>query len=182
MADIIKCLCNKLVRRHPHVFGDQIITSSHEQIENWENIKRTENSDSRKSALSGIPPHLPAILKAHKISEKAARVGFDWETHDQVFLKIQEEVGELEEALSTGVHNRIEEELGDIMFAVVNLGRFLSIDTEDALQQAIARFTQRFSYIEKSLEKLGKTPQQATLGEMETLWNDAKKFEKAPES
>jgi tetrapyrrole methylase family protein/MazG family protein len=178
ISDSIRTLCEKLVRRHPHVFSDQIISTSDEQIINWEKIKTTEKGEARESALAGIPQHLPAILKAHKLTEKASRVGFDWDNHDQVLSKIREELSELEETLTEGNQARIKEEIGDLIFAVVNLGRFLSIDTEDALQQTIKRFTTRFSHIEDSLHKRGTTPQKATIEEMEQLWVEAKEIER----
>lgn len=178
ISDVIDTLCGKLIRRHPHVFSDLVITTSEEQLENWEKIKKAEKAAQRSSTLSGVPPHLPAILKAHKITEKASRVGFDWETHDKVLEKIREEMIELEESLIEGDPKRIEEELGDLLFAVVNLGRFLSIDSEDALRKTISRFTKRFNYIEESLNKLNSTPQQSTLQEMELLWQEAKVAEK----
>lgn len=178
ITDIIETICAKLIRRHPHVFGDQVITSSEEQVENWEKIKKDEKGEQRLSTLSGVPPHLPAILKAHKVTEKASRVGFDWETHDQIVDKIREELAELEETLVEGDQKRIEEELGDLLFAVVNLGRFLSIDSEDALRKTISRFTRRFSYIEDRLHERRSTPQHATLQEMEQLWQEAKKDER----
>jgi len=178
MNDVIQTLCDKLIRRHPHVFSNHIISSSDEQVENWEKIKKTEKGDKRRLTLSGIPPHLPAILKASKISEKASRVGFDWEDQHQVFSKIREEMVELEETLYHGDQKRIEEELGDLLFAVINLGRFLSIDPENALQKTISKFTSRFNHIEDSLLKRGTTPQNATIEEMEMLWQEAKKIER----
>jgi tetrapyrrole methylase family protein/MazG family protein len=178
ITDIIETLSEKLIRRHPHVFSDQLITTSEEQIINWEKIKSSEKSDVRKSALSGIPPGLPAILKAHKLMEKASRVGFDWESQDQVLLKIKEELTELEESLREGDQTRIKEEIGDLLFTVVNLGRFLSIDTEDALHKTISRFTARFNHIEDSLIKKGSSVQKSSLEEMELLWQEAKNIER----
>lgn len=177
ITDIIETLCDKLIRRHPHVFSNEIISSSDEQIINWEKIKSSEKGAERKTTLSGIPPHLPSILKAHKIAEKASRVGFDWETQNQVMSKIKEEMIELEEALREGNQERIKDEIGDLLFAVVNFGRFLSIDTEDALQKTLARFTTRFNHIEESLIKKGSTPLEATICEMEYLWQEAKEME-----
>jgi tetrapyrrole methylase family protein/MazG family protein len=177
MTDILKTICDKLIRRHPHVFSDQVIATSEEQIVNWEKIKNEEKGEGRKSVLSGVPPHLPAMIKAHKITEKASRVGFDWETQHQVIAKIKEELTELEETLLKDDQKRIEEELGDLLFAVVNLGRFLAIDPEDALRKTINRFINRFNHVEESLQKQGSTPQQATLEEMEMLWQEAKKME-----
>jgi tetrapyrrole methylase family protein/MazG family protein len=179
MNDILKMICDKLIRRHPHVFSNEVIATSEEQIINWEKIKTAEKGEDRKSALSGVPPHLPAMIKAHKITEKASRVGFDWESHDQVMEKIREEMNELQETLLKDDQQRIEEELGDLLFAVVNLGRFLSIDPENALRKTINRFTSRFNHVEESLLRQGTTPQKATLEEMELLWQEAKETEKS---
>lgn len=176
--DVIQTVSDKLIRRHPHVFGTQIISSSKDQVKNWELIKSVEKGNKRNSTLSGVPPHLPAILKAHKITEKAARVGFDWDSYEQVLDKIKEEMVELEETLLEGNELRIEEELGDLLFAVVNLGRFLSLDPENALRKTVARFTSRFNYIEESLAVQGTTPQLSTLDEMEKLWVKAKEIER----
>src|SRR6185369_11744624 len=155
MGDVIQTLCDKLIRRHPHVFGDLEISDSSAQIENWERIKKIEMGDKRKSALSGVPPQLPALLKAQKITEKAARVGFDWEHVDQVVAKVMEELHEFEEAMAARDNERMEAELGDLLFAIVNLGRFLSINPEEALRKTITRFQQRFMYVEDSLHSRG---------------------------
>lgn len=151
MDQVLDAINDKLVRRHPHVFGDQVIENSAAQVENWEKIKKSEKGDERKSALSGIPPHLPALMKAQKITEKAARVGFDWEHTDQVFAKVMEELHEFQEAMAAGDQQEMESELGDLIFAIVNLGRFLSLDPEEALRKTIQRFTRRFNHIEETL-------------------------------
>ncbi len=177
--DVIDTLAEKLIRRHPHVFGNQEIADSAAQIVNWEKIKKEEKGDKRHSALSGIPPQLPALMKAHKITEKASRVGFDWEHVDQVMAKVIEELHEFEEAMSQGNQERMEAELGDLLFATVNLGRFLSIDPEEALRKTITRFQQRFCFIEEQLHNDGRHLQDATLEEMELLWVEAKSREKA---
>lgn len=179
MDDILDAICEKLVRRHPHVFGDQEIRDSAAQVENWEKIKKAEKGEERRSALSGVPPHLPALLKAQKISEKAARVGFDWEHVDQVFAKVLEELKEFEETMLEGNQERMEAELGDLLFAIVNLGRFLAIDPEEALRKTIARFTSRFGHIEASLHSRNMTLKEAGLEEMERLWQEAKRLEKS---
>lgn len=178
MDEVLEAINEKLVRRHPHVFGDQVIESSAAQVENWEKIKKGEKGDERKSALSGIPPHLPALMKAHKITEKAARVGFDWEHTDQVFAKVMEELHEFQEAMAAGDQQEMESELGDLLFAIVNLGRFLSIDPEEALRKTIQRFTRRFSHIEDTLHGRGERLQDTSLEEMDKLWEEAKKMEK----
>jgi len=178
MDDVLDAINEKLVRRHPHVFGEAVIESSAAQVENWENIKKQEKGVQRKSAISGIPPQLPALMKAQKITEKAARVGFDWEHTDQVFAKVMEELQEFEEAMLSGDQQEMESELGDLLFAIVNLGRFLSIDPEEALSKTIQRFTKRFSHVEDSLHARGMAMQSATLAEMDLLWEEAKKLEK----
>ncbi|MBC7962638.1 MAG: nucleoside triphosphate pyrophosphohydrolase [Steroidobacteraceae bacterium] len=180
--DVISTLCEKLIRRHPHVFGDLEIKDSQAQIENWERIKKEEKGAERPSALSGIPNHLPALLKAHKISEKASRVGFDWEHSDQVFAKVMEELHEFEEAWAGGDPQRMEDELGDLLFSIVNLGRFLALDPEEALRKTINRFQKRFSYVEEALHGQGKQMQNTSLEEMDRLWEQAKKEEQRADS
>lgn len=177
MADVIQSLCDKLVRRHPHVFGDLQISDSDAQVENWERIKKAEKGKERPSALSGVPPHLPALLKAQKITEKASRVGFDWEHADQVFAKVMEELHEFEEAWEGGDETRMEDELGDLLFAIVNLGRFLSLNPEEALRKTINRFQRRFQYVEENLQSQGKKMNETPLAEMDHLWEEAKKLE-----
>lgn len=178
MNDVLDAINDKLIRRHPHVFGEAVIESSEAQVENWEKIKKQEKGVQRKSALSGIPPQLPALMQAQKITEKAARVGFDWEHTDQVFGKVMEELHEFEEAMLSGDQKEMESELGDLLFAIVNLGRFLAIDPEEALRKTINRFTRRFNYIEDTLHARGMAMQSSTLEEMDLLWEEAKKLEK----
>jgi tetrapyrrole methylase family protein/MazG family protein len=175
---VLEAICAKLVLRHPHVFGDQVIKTADEQVENWERIKKEEKGEERRSALAGVPPHLPALLKAQKITEKAARVGFDWEHVDQVFAKVLEELHEIEETMADGDEARMEAELGDLLFAIVNLGRFLSLNPEEALRKTIERFSGRFAHIEETMHARGVKMQEATLEEMERLWEEAKKREK----
>jgi tetrapyrrole methylase family protein/MazG family protein len=154
------------------------ISDSSAQIENWERIKKSEKGEERKSALSGVPPHLPALLRAQKITEKAARVGFDWEHVDQVVAKVMEELGEFEEAMAGGDNERMEAELGDLLFAIVNLGRFLSINPEEALRKTITRFQKRFSHVEQKLISQGRPMSTTSLEEMDRLWEEAKELEK----
>jgi tetrapyrrole methylase family protein/MazG family protein len=176
--DVISTLCKKLIHRHPHVFGDLEIMNSSQQIENWEKIKKIEKGDERKSALSGVPDHLPALLKAHKISEKASRVGFDWEHADQVFAKVMEELHEFEEAWGAGDQARMEDELGDLLFSIANLGRFLSLNPEEALRKTINRFQKRFTFLEDELDRQGVPMQKASLEELDKLWEQAKSIER----
>ena len=178
MDDVLQVLCDKLVRRHPHVFSGLKIDSINDLVVNWENIKKVEKGDERISALSGVPPQLPALLHAQKITEKASRVGFDWDHVDSVFAKVLEELKELEETLITGDQERMEAELGDLLFATVNLGRFLSINPEDALRKTISRFITRFNHVEDSLHAQGRTLQEASLEQMDSLWEEAKKAER----
>lgn len=178
MDDVLDAISEKLIRRHPHVFGEAVIETSEAQMVNWEKIKKQEKGEERKSALSGIPPQLPALMKAQKLTEKAARVGFDWEHTDQVYAKVMEELHEFEEAMLADDQKEMEAELGDLLFAIVNLGRFLSIDPEEALGKTIRRFTKRFSHVEDTLHARGMAMQSATLGEMDVLWEEAKALEK----
>lgn len=178
MDDVLQVLCDKLIRRHPHVFADLKVDTIDDLVANWERIKKGEKGEERRSALSGVPPHLPALLRAQKITEKASRVGFDWDHVDPVFAKVIEELKELEETLFTGDQERIEAELGDLLFAIVNLGRFLSINPEDALRKTIARFVSRFHHVEESLHAQGMTLTEASLEQMDSFWEDAKKAER----
>ena len=183
IGDVIATLCDKLIRRHPHVFGGDLeIRDSAQQIENWEKIKQLEKGVERPSALSGVPDHLPALMKAHKISEKASRVGFDWEHADQVFAKVMEELHEFEEAWAGGNPERMEDELGDLLFAIANLGRFLSLNPEEALRKTITRFQKRFRFVEEELLRQGVAIQNATLEEMDELWEKAKCAERMGQS
>ncbi|RNC70986.1 MAG: nucleoside triphosphate pyrophosphohydrolase [Desulfuromonadales bacterium] len=178
MDDVLTGLADKLVSRHPHVFGDQVIRTTEEQLENWERLKEQEKKEGRTSALAGVPPHLPALMKAQKVTEKAARVGFDWSHVDEVFAKVMEELREFEETMIAGDQERMEAELGDLLFALVNLGRFLSINPEQALRKTIARFIRRFGHIEATLHARGTSLKKSSLAEMEALWEEAKKLER----
>ncbi|MDD2318722.1 MAG: nucleoside triphosphate pyrophosphohydrolase [Geobacteraceae bacterium] len=178
MDDVLQVLCDKLIRRHPHVFSDLKVNTIDELVTNWERIKQEEKGATRRSALSGIPAHLPALLHAQKVTEKASRVGFDWDHVDPVFAKVLEELKELEETLFTGNQEQMEAELGDLLFAIVNLGRFLSINPEDALRKTITRFMRRFSHVEDSLHAQGMTLQETSLERMDALWEEAKKIER----
>lgn len=175
---VIETLNDKLIRRHPHVFANLEVKNIDQLIDNWEKIKKKEKGEARKSVLSGVPPHLPALLRAHKISEKAARVGFDWSRVDEVFAKVLEELKEFEETMLEGNQERMEAELGDLLFAISNLARFLSLDAEDALRKTISRFMKRFEHIEESLHKSNREIRDASLDEMEKLWEEAKIIER----
>ena len=182
---VIDKISEKLVRRHPHVFGNETAGTADEVIKNWEAIKAREKEQKLKnrtpeqrSLLEGIPSKLPAIHEAHQISSRAARVGFDWPDIEGIFDKLQEEVHELKEVISSASgdkrRERLEDEIGDILFVIVNISRYLKIDSESALKRANRKFKSRFQYMEGELARQGKTLDQTTLDEMESLWQKAK--------
>lgn len=176
IEDVCKEINKKLIRRHPHVFSDVKAKTPEIVLKNWEKIKKGEKKG--KSALEGIPKIFPALLKAYRLQEKAGRVGFDWEETRQVEKKVKEELRELQEAIKDGEKQKIREELGDLLFAIVNLSRFLKIDPEDALQSANEKFIRRFKSIEKKASASGKELHGMTLAEMDALWEEAKKDER----
>ncbi|MBI3753987.1 MAG: nucleoside triphosphate pyrophosphohydrolase [Deltaproteobacteria bacterium] len=179
MDDVMTASREKMIRRHPHVFGKAKARTPEDVLKHWARIKRIETAAKKqKGFLSDIPAHLPALLKAHKVTEKAAWVGFDWSDINQVFKKIEEEVKEFKAVLRKGNTKGMEEELGDLIFSLVNVGRFIQINTEEALRKTIGKFITRFHYIEESLRKKGKELDNASLDEMEKLWNEAKSKEK----
>lgn len=178
IEDVVTGIIDKLVRRHPHVFSDATVEGSAQVIKNWEEIKRKEKRDRvNGSVLDGLPKSLPALIKARRIQEKVSRVGFDWEHTEDVMLKVEEELGELKEASRNRDREAIEEELGDLLFAVANLARFVSLCPEDALHKTIDKFQRRFKYIERELPKRGLKLGEATLEEMDRLWDEVKKQE-----
>ncbi len=177
--DIVKAISDKMIHRHPHVFGDESRDKSAEQqIADWEKVKAAERNDTTKSALDGVTPGLPALTRAVKLQNRAARVGFDWPDASHVIDKIIEESRELEQARDTETPERMEEEFGDLMFVIANLARHLKIDPEAALRKANAKFTRRFNGVERELEAIGKTPVQSNLAEMDALWDKVKASEK----
>ena len=180
IEDIIEVLIDKLKRRHPHVFGDTSVDGSKTVLRNWEAIKRREKRSKKKegSVLDGLPKSLPALIKARRIQEKVSRFGFDWERTEEVMLKVEEELGELKIANASQDMNAVEEELGDLLFAVANLARFVSVCPEDALKKTIDKFQKRFQYIERELPKRGKKLGEASLEEMDELWEEVKAQER----
>ena len=173
--DVTQAISDKLIRRHPHVFGDVEAKTPDEVVKNWESIKAKEKPKKKTSVLDGVPPQLPALFKARRLQEKAARVGFDWDDIDDVAAKVKEETQELVQAKKSGQQQHIEEEFGDLLFSLVNLARYLNICPEEALTQTNNKFRRRFQYIEQELSQVKKTPQEATLEEMDALWEKAKK-------
>jgi len=172
MADALDHICHKLIRRHPHIYGDLQLATDEEVKKNWEKLKLDEG---KKSVLSGVPRGLPALIKAYRIQDKVSKVGFDWTHIDDVENKFHEEWNELQEARKSGNPDKIEEEFGDVLFSLVNYARFLNIDPERALELTNLKFLNRFSYIENNAEK---PLSNLTLQEMEALWEDAKNAEK----
>lgn len=174
IADVCQTIREKLLRRHPHVFADVEISGVSDVLHNWEQIKRAEY-DHRKSALDGVPKSLPALMRAHKLSKKAAKTGFDWPDVHAVIDKLKEETRELEEAIEQGERDHINHEIGDLIFAVVNIARFQHIEPEESLRDMLGRFVYRFQKIEEKAEEMGRDIGDMTLDEMEEVWNQAKK-------
>lgn len=174
--DVISSNIEKMVRRHPHVFGDVQLSTDKEVLVHWEEIKKKEKGyEERKSVLEGVPRHLPSLLRAHSLQERAARVGFDWNSIDAALPKLDEEITEFKESLSKEDPVGIEEELGDIFFMLVNISRFLGVNPEDALRKTISKFIHRFRYLEERAADAGKSLNVMTLDEMEQLWQESKK-------
>ncbi len=179
MANVCDSIGDKLVRRHPHVFAGQTAHDAKALADQWERIKKEEKTDRGPvGILAGIPGSLPALRKARKIGDKAARVGFDWPDMAGIWAKVREELSELEEALEVQDRTAIEDELGDLLFTLVNLGRFLAMDAEDSLNRAIGRFQKRFSHMEEALTRQGRIFSTCTPDEMDVLWRGAKEAEK----
>jgi XTP/dITP diphosphohydrolase len=174
MNDILKGINNKLIYRHPHVFGDVKVNKASEVEENWEQLKIKEKSGHR-SVLSGVPSSLPAIIKANRIQEKVRGVGFDWENRDQIWDKVLEEIKELKEEIKKRDTDTIESELGDVLFSIINASRLYGIDPEAALEKTNRKFIKRFNYLEKETIEKGISLHDMSLDEMNVIWEDAKK-------
>jgi tetrapyrrole methylase family protein/MazG family protein len=174
--DVADEISEKLVRRHPHVFGDVQVSSSREVLHNWEAIKKSEKGkEHRKSLVDDIPAALPALFRAEKVQRRVAKVGFDWKDVRPALDKVEEEFAEFREAVLSGNNEHASEELGDIIFALVNVARHHSISAEDAVRQTTNKFERRFRYIEGKVEESGRTIYQATFEEMDRLWEESKK-------
>jgi tetrapyrrole methylase family protein/MazG family protein len=171
--DVARSIIDKIILRHPHVFGDEEVNDADEVIRRWEKIKQKEKGD-REHLLDGVPQHLPALLKAYRIQQKVSRVGFDWGRIDDVSSKLDEEVSELKKALGSADMDTIEEEAGDVLFTIANLLRFININPEDALQKSTSKFTARFNYIENRAREMNRNLDDMDIDEMERLWTEAK--------
>ncbi len=170
--DVLRTINEKLIRRHPHVFGDVEVEGTREVLENWEKIKLGEGE---KTLLGGVPRSLPALLRAFRVQEKASGVGFDWKRDRDVIAKITEEIKELRAAKRSQDKEKIADEFGDLLFSIVNLSRFWGVSPEEALRRTTEKFIRRFAYIEAELNKRGSDPGSASLEEMDDLWEEAKK-------
>ncbi len=174
MADVCNEICEKLIHRHPHIYGDVKVADEEEVKRNWENIKLKEG---KKSVLQGVPNGLPALVKANRIQDKVSGVGFDWERPEQVWEKVQEELGELQVEIKNGSVDQVESEFGDVLFSMVNYARFLGVNPENALERTNKKFIKRFQYLEGKAKEMNKSLKEMTLAEMDVFWNEAKKVQ-----
>ena len=171
LEEVLQGVCEKLIYRHPHIYGDTQVKDGEEVKRNWEKLKMREG---KKSVLGGVPVSLPSMVKATRIQDKARQVGFEWENREDVWKKVEEEQQELQEAISSGNQTHIEEEFGDLLFSLINYARFLDVDPEGALEKTNKKFIYRFQWMEEQASLLGKKLQDMTLGEMDQLWNISK--------
>ncbi|WP_066220630.1 nucleoside triphosphate pyrophosphohydrolase [Formosa haliotis] len=173
IADVCHSICDKLIERHPHIYSDVVVENEDDVKRNWEKLKLKEGN---KSVLQGVPNSLPALVKASRIQEKVAGIGFDWEKPEQVWEKVQEELDELNVEISNKNQEAIEDEFGDVLFSLVNYARFLKINPENALERTNKKFKKRFQYLEGKAALLNKSLQDMTLAEMDVFWEEAKKL------
>ncbi|SRX75574.1 nucleoside triphosphate pyrophosphohydrolase [Aequorivita antarctica] len=176
IADVCNEICEKLISRHPHIYGDVKVADEEEVKRNWENLKLKEG---KKSVLEGVPKSLPALVKASRIQDKVAGVGFDWEEPQQVFEKLQEELGELQHEINEDNQEKIEAEFGDVLFSMINYARFLKVNPENALERTNKKFIKRFQYLESKAKEIGKSLKDMSLAEMDVYWNESKKSDGA---
>lgn len=173
IADVCHSICDKLIERHPHIYGDVIVENEEDVKRNWEQLKLKEG---KKSVLEGVPKSLPAMVKANRIQDKVAGVGFDWEEPHQVFEKVEEELVELQTEINSGNQEKIESEFGDVLFSMINYARFLKVDPESALERTNKKFIKRFQYLEQKSKDLNKPLSEMTLSEMDVFWEEAKRI------
>lgn len=177
VADVCNKLCDKMIFRHPHVYGETVAKSAEEVLDNWEQIKQREKGGN-KTVLSGVPAALPSLIKAYRVQDKACHVGFDWENKEDVWAKVHEELNELEAELRQEDKPRSEQELGDFLFSVINAARLYKLNPDNALEMTNQKFIRRFNYIEQHSIKAGRPLTEMSLEEMDALWNEAKRLEK----
>lgn len=171
IADVCNEICDKLVHRHPHIYGDVVVEDEEEVKRNWENLKLKEG---KKSVLEGVPKGLPALVKANRIQDKVSGIGFDWEKPEQVWEKVEEELAEFQEEVKKKDADKMEAEFGDVLFSMVNYARFLNISPENALERTNKKFIKRFQYLEEKAKGIGKSLKEMTLEEMDVFWEEAK--------
>lgn len=173
IADVATAISEKLINRHPHIYSNVIVENEDDVKQNWEQIKLAEG---KNSVLEGVPKSLPALVKANRIQDKAAGVGFDWEKPQQVWEKVQEELREFNTEIEKGNTDNIEAEFGDVLFSMINYARFINVNPENALEKTNKKFISRFQYLEREVKKMGKSLNDLTLAEMDVFWNEAKKL------
>jgi XTP/dITP diphosphohydrolase len=171
LEEVLHGICDKLIARHPHVYGDVKVNDEEDVKKNWENLKLKEG---KTSVLSGVPNSLPSMIKAMRLQEKAKQVGFEWENKEQVWEKVDEEIGELNAAVNSGIQEKIEEEFGDLIFSLINYARFLQLDADNALEKTNKKFIKRFTQMEQEAMKNGKDLKEMNLTEMDAIWNAIK--------
>ena len=172
LKDVIDAISEKLVRRHPHIYGEVKVDGSENVKQNWEKLKMQEG---RESLMDGVPKELPALLRARRLTDRASKVGFDWEKKEDAWMKVEEEMHELHHAIESGRQEEVEAEFGDLLFGLVNYSRFINVNPEIALRQTIEKFITRFQYIERRLKEMGRDIHSSSLEEMDKLWEEAKK-------
>jgi XTP/dITP diphosphohydrolase len=175
IADVANAISEKLIHRHPHIYSDVKVENEEEVKQNWEKLKLKEG---KKSVLEGVPQGLPAMVKANRIQDKVAGIGFDWEKPEQVWEKVQEELVELNAEIEKGNTDKIEAEFGDVLFSMINYARFIKVNPENALERTNKKFINRFQYLEREAKKVNKSLHDMTLDEMDVFWNESKKFYK----
>ncbi len=177
LQEVIQTICDKLIKRHPHIYGNVVVNNEEDVKKNWEQLKLKEG---KTSVLAGVPASLPAVVKAQRIQEKAKGVGFEWSDKKDVFQKIEEEIAELNEAIENNDADNIEEEFGDVMFSLINYARFINVDAEAAIEKTNQKFITRFTQMEKWAKENGTSLHQMTLAQMDDLWNNIKQNQKQP--
>jgi XTP/dITP diphosphohydrolase len=175
IADVANSISEKLINRHPHIYGDVKVENEEDVKRNWERLKLKEG---KESVLEGVPNSLPAMVKANRIQDKVAGVGFDWEKPEQVWLKVQEELDELNKEITSGNQENISSEFGDVLFSMINYARFIDVNPENALERTNKKFIARFQYLEKAAKSIGKSLHDMSLSEMDVYWNESKKIYK----
>lgn len=177
ITDVIDQLCNKLIYRHPHVYSSTVVKNAQDVVDNWEQLK-TKEKDGNKSVLSGVPEGLPSVIKAYRMQDKARAVGFDWEKKEDVWKKVDEEMGEFKEAMAGGSKDEAENELGDVLFSIINAARLYNLEPDTALEKTCKKFRSRFGYLEQQTIKQGKNLKDMSLEQMDRYWDEAKSLEK----